>query len=74
MFSFVEDDNFGDNLAKFLEYVNELDPAHGQILRDLASGISSEDLNERSRMRTSFNAEVVKRLDDALKAEVKDNL
>lgn len=69
MLSFVEGDSFDDNLAKFLEYAKELDPVQGQILNDLASGISSEDLTERTRMRTTFNAEVVKMLDQAPAAE-----
>lgn len=73
MLSFVESDSFDDNLAKFLEYAKELDPIQGQILNDLASGISSDDLTERTRMRTAFNAEVVKKLDLAPAAEVTDS-
>lgn len=72
MLSFIEGDSFDDNLAKFLEYAKELDPIQGQILNDLASGISSEVLTERTRMRTTFNAEVVKKLDQPPTAEVTD--
>lgn len=72
MFYFVDSDSFDDNLAKFLEYVKELDPVQGQIFNDLASMISSEDLPDRSSMRVNFNAEVVKKLDLALATEVAD--
>lgn len=69
MLNFMEGDSFDDNLAKFLAYAKELDPIQGQILNDLASGISSEGLTERTRMRTTFNAEVVKKLDQAQAGE-----
>ncbi len=72
MLSFVEGDSFDDNLAKFLEYAKELDPVQGQILNDLAAGISSEDLLERTSMRTTFNAAVVKKLDQVPTAEEAD--
>ncbi|MCX2746284.1 hypothetical protein OOZ51_00460 [Arthrobacter sp. MI7-26] len=64
MFSFTEGDGFDGNLAKFLEHMKDLDPVQGQILIDLASTISSDDTIDRTRMRTSFDAEVLKRLDE----------
>jgi hypothetical protein len=64
MLSFDSSDNFDDNLTKFLEHAKELDPTQGQILSDLAAGISSDDLADRTRMRMAFNAEVVRKLDE----------
>lgn len=70
MFSFTDSDSFDSNLQKFLEYMKEEDPLHGEILSDLAATIpTSNDTTERSRSRGVFNAEVTNRLDEESTAE-----
>ncbi|TFC82135.1 hypothetical protein E3T24_13875 [Cryobacterium sp. TmT2-59] len=67
-FEFDEDRGFSENITTFLEHVRSASPEMGELLGELASQIVAGD-EDRTRMRTSFNAEIARRLDQSLLSE-----
>ena len=63
MFDFDSNKGFTENLTRFLEHAESLDPTLGPIFKEFAAELVKRDGQDRTSARSAFNSKVLNRLD-----------